>query len=183
MGIHMIHSILIYFGTYLFPFLLGMNGVSCYFPKKHPSEDILNNLSGVYANDRDIIYMQWSELFQITCKLDQCPHFREEYKAIRDYSPTDISNVSMLRGVSFRIGSEADCMSVCQNLSPQLHKHSDTVVIFTTCNHLDMSIMSLNTLKNAPDSFDLVVVDDHSIDGTPEILLKKVRGDFDFFFK
>jgi hypothetical protein len=169
----MIHMGMIYFRLYLVLSLL--QHVSSDLPDQHPSEDMLNNLSGVYADAKHLIYLKWSESSQVSCRLDHCPYFREDYDSIRDYTQTDISNVSMMHGISFRLGSEADCMSICQSLSPQQHKHSDTLVLFTTCNHLDMSARSLNTLKSAPDSFDLVIVDDHSIDGTPEILLKKVR--------
>ena len=49
----------------------------------------------------------------------------------------------------------------------------DTLLVYTTCNHVNMSIHSLESISSAPDSFDILVIDDHSIDGTVHILNKK----------
>ena len=48
----------------------------------------------------------------------------------------------------------------------------DTLLVYTTCNHVNMSIHSLQSISSAPDVFDIIVIDDHSIDGTTEILTK-----------
>jgi glycosyltransferase involved in cell wall biosynthesis len=42
-------------------------------------------------------------------------------------------------------------------------------------NHLDITILAINSLESTRDNFDILVVDDFSIDGTPEYLTKKVR--------
>lgn len=49
----------------------------------------------------------------------------------------------------------------------------DTLICFTTCNELKMTIESLEYIKKSLDMADLVVVDDHSIDGTVQYLQKK----------
>lgn len=49
----------------------------------------------------------------------------------------------------------------------------DTLLVYTTCNHVNMSIHSLESISSAPDLFDILVIDDHSIDGTVHILTKK----------
>jgi hypothetical protein len=66
------------------------------------------------------------------------------------------------------------CITICQNMMESLMKHSDTLFVFTTCNHLEMSVRSLESLQQSSDSFDIVVVDDHSIDGTVDYLIKHV---------
>ena len=49
----------------------------------------------------------------------------------------------------------------------------DTLLIFTTCNHISTTIRALKHLKFSLNSADLIIVDDHSIDGTVEYLVKK----------
>lgn len=49
----------------------------------------------------------------------------------------------------------------------------DTLIVFTTCNHIAMTIRALKHLKFSLRASDLMIVDDHSIDGTVEYLVKK----------
>lgn len=49
----------------------------------------------------------------------------------------------------------------------------DTLLVYTTCNHVNMSIHSLESISSSPDQFDILVIDDHSVDGTVQILTKK----------
>lgn len=58
-----------------------------------------------------------------------------------------------------------------KNYQPLLER--GTLLVFTTCNHVNMSIHSLESISSAPDEFDILVIDDHSIDGTVHILNKK----------
>lgn len=44
--------------------------------------------------------------------------------------------------------------------------NKDTLIVFTTCNHIDMTVLALEYLKHSVDVSDLVIVDDFSIDGT-----------------
>lgn len=55
----------------------------------------------------------------------------------------------------------------------QFKPSKDAVIIYTTCNQLNTSILTLGHLKHSLTHADLVVVDDHSIDGTEEYLTKK----------
>lgn len=133
--------------------------------------ELLYSQSGVYADEGDLVYMKEIDGAQVLCKLNRCPAFQLDYNIMREYALSDISNVSALHR---REGTDTECASTCQQLASERVKHSDTLVLFTTCNHLNMTMLSLNVLRSAPDSFDLIVVDDHSVDGTPEVLLKKV---------
>ena len=42
----------------------------------------------------------------------------------------------------------------------------DTLIVFTTCNHIEMTVLALEYLKHSLETADLIVVDDFSIDGT-----------------
>ena len=57
--------------------------------------------------------------------------------------------------------------------SQSVHSVHDTLLVYTTCNHINMTMHSLESLSSAPDSFDILVIDDHSVDGTVPILNKK----------
>lgn len=71
-------------------------------------------------------------------------------------------------------GFDDKCSNGCRDLVNSRHTHSHTLLVFTTCNHLDMSIHALQSLRSMSDSFDMVIVDDHSVDGTSDYLHKKV---------
>jgi GT2 family glycosyltransferase len=45
-----------------------------------------------------------------------------------------------------------------------------TLLLISTCNHVEYTVKFVESLKAVSDQFDLLVVDDHSVDGTPEIL-------------
>lgn len=42
----------------------------------------------------------------------------------------------------------------------------DTLTVFTTCGHLDMTVQALEHLVHSLDVTDLLIVDDFSLDGT-----------------
>lgn len=54
-------------------------------------------------------------------------------------------------------------------ITPRLN----TLLLLTTCNHLDTTVLVLSYLKQSLIDADLIIVDDHSTDGTVEYLLKK----------
>jgi hypothetical protein len=45
----------------------------------------------------------------------------------------------------------------------------DTLIVFTTCNHLDWTVLALEYLKFSLELADLVIVDDFSLDGTGKL--------------
>jgi GT2 family glycosyltransferase len=47
-----------------------------------------------------------------------------------------------------------------------------TLLLISTCNHVGYTVKFVESLKAVSDDFDLLVVDDHSVDGTPEILTR-----------
>ena len=53
------------------------------------------------------------------------------------------------------------------------HRKRDTLVVLTTCNFLKTTVLVLNHWKRSLDIADLIIVDDHSIDGTVAYLRKK----------
>lgn len=61
----------------------------------------------------------------------------------------------------------------CPPLSVNVNK---ILIIFTTCNHLSHSVLSLASIScNDPSTYDLLVIDDHSTDGTVAYLKKHVH--------
>ncbi len=54
-----------------------------------------------------------------------------------------------------------------------METESQILIVYTTCNQLPMTILSLQFLRNTDKLADLVVIDDHSTDGTVEYLRKK----------
>jgi hypothetical protein len=58
------------------------------------------------------------------------------------------------------------------SISP-ITSSSEILIVLTTCNKLSMTILSLQYLHNTAKIADIVIVDDHSTDGTVEYLQKK----------
>eukprot|EP01033_Poteriospumella_lacustris_P005885 gene5885-4227_t len=58
-------------------------------------------------------------------------------------------------------------------LSIGVHSKREILIVVTTCNQLSMTIMSLQYLRNTGKVADVVVIDDHSTDGTVEYVKKK----------
>jgi glycosyltransferase involved in cell wall biosynthesis len=56
---------------------------------------------------------------------------------------------------------------------PRASPTRDLLIVFTTCNLLSMTVLALDYLGHSLDVADLVIVDDHSVDGTVEYLIKK----------
>ncbi len=54
-----------------------------------------------------------------------------------------------------------------------LSKLKEMLIVFTTSNHLKMTILALEYVKHTLGDADLLIVDDASIDGTVEYLTKK----------
>lgn len=57
--------------------------------------------------------------------------------------------------------------------APEIVAQKDTLIVLTTCNHLDTTIFALQYLRDTRDYADLLIVDDYSVDGTTEYLTKK----------
>lgn len=58
-------------------------------------------------------------------------------------------------------------------LSIGVYSKREILIVYTTCNQLSMTIMSLQYLRNTGKVADVVVIDDHSTDGTVEYVKKK----------
>lgn len=99
------------------------------------------------------------------CRLSNCVMT----DAIFEYGLLEINKLRDAKEMSLEY-----CNSMCEIMNKSFLKRSDTLLIFTTCNHIDMTTHSLNSLRYAPDSFDIIVIDDYSVDGTVEYLVKRV---------
>jgi hypothetical protein len=153
----------------LLPSLISAHSNALNEPASSPSP----SLSGLYLLDDDLRLVYLSEKggkFSY-CAVDQCSIFNSPLSAVlSDYNASKLpAKYSQLRS------SVSECADICKTLELASKKKSDTLLVFTTCNHLNMSVLSLQALRHAKDSFDLVVIDDHSKDGTAEYLRKKVK--------
>ena len=113
-----------------------------------------------------------------------------------------ISNIKMSKYEACQAQSLFDLFQISQNdrvnlssLYPDLHSHGDgdimhnlsifpqgkstspskaeMLIVYTTCNQISMTILSLQFLRNTDKLGDIIVIDDHSTDGTVEYLRKK----------
>jgi hypothetical protein len=57
--------------------------------------------------------------------------------------------------------------------TPYASMPKSILIVLTTCNQLNMTVLALDYLKGAFIEGDLIIVDDHSIDGTPDYLIKR----------
>lgn len=72
------------------------------------------------------------------------------------------------------IDSKLDFVSYFPGIKHKMpKKRSEMLLVFTTCNQLEVTILSLQHLKNIESLIDILIVDDHSTDGTVEYLRKK----------
>ena len=55
----------------------------------------------------------------------------------------------------------------------RLAKVTDTLLVVTTCNHIDVTMRMVESLEQTEDDYDLLFVDDMSSDGTPEFLAQR----------
>eukprot|EP01038_Epipyxis_sp_PR26KG_P010841 gene10841-14552_t len=60
-----------------------------------------------------------------------------------------------------------------ENVTKKPKVKKEMLIILTTCNQLKMTIFALEYLKSSHEDADFLVVDDHSVDGTVDYLVKK----------
>ena len=104
-----------------------------------------------------------------TSVVDACRGALHEYK-IKKYAEVKMIDIGNINS-SF---SPEECSYIQNRLEQVAQTKSDTLVVFTTCNHLEMTVKSVDSLKRSRDHFDILVVDDFSVDGTVEYLIKQV---------
>lgn len=110
------------------------------------------------------------------CNLMDCPKDTIVSAVLPVIVPLDQSaNVAFRAQALTHLGNQK-CSAICSIADDHLKRHSDILVIVTTCNHIDATMDALSTLRDNSDKFDLVIIDDYSIDGTSDILIKHVWG-------
>lgn len=87
------------------------------------------------------------------------------------FNAPSLDSVSLVRP---RHGSSPPCdPALCsQKLHAQTRKN--TLIVFTTCNFIEYSVRGLGYLLGATQRSDILIVDDHSTDGTRQYFIKKV---------
>jgi hypothetical protein len=120
------------------------------------------------------IYISQTENGPGKCNLMDCP----SNTVVSAVLPVILS-LDQLTSVEFRSQAASHlsiekCSEICNTASNLLKSHNEVLVIVTTCNHIAATLEALSTLRDNSDSFDLVVIDDYSVDGTADILIKQV---------
>ena len=141
--------------------------------------EYISTYAGVYIDDngRDIIAVtpHNERANQIgRCVLTNSSWMRSYGVALGEYNIKSYSDIVMRINKQNSNFSAADCSRVQSRLEQEAKTLADTLVVFTTCNQLRMTVRALSSLQSCQDQFDLLVVDDFSIDGTVDYLMKKV---------
>jgi hypothetical protein len=134
-----------------------------------------SSLSGFYLKDDSIVYLEEKGTKSSYCDVDRCSIFNSPLSVF--FRNTNASSTTLPQKYTSSPNSINECVQICQSLDQAVTKSSDTLLIFTTCNHLPISVRSLRALSSrhvsSEDSYDIVIIDDHSIDGTPDYFKKK----------
>lgn len=110
------------------------------------------------------------------CPLAKCEHherYAEIYGLYGDLPPAHDKLKDVARQVNVTF-DPASCADYCSHLDASYRRHSEMLVVVTTSNQFEMTSKLLQSLNSVTDLFDLLFVDDYSVDGTPEYLIKKV---------
>ena len=142
--------------------------------------EYISTYSGVYVDDNggDILAVSLHPdraNESGSCVLTESKLMRSYGFALREYNITPYSDIKARINEHNRHFSAEDCSHIQSSLEQGAKTTRDTLVVFTTCNHLEMTVISIKSLERSRDRFDLLVVDDFSIDGTADYLIKKVR--------
>lgn len=93
---------------------------------------------------------------------------------MKDQNPTIIiDNWKGWIGRSFENNFAVSSLSSSPTSSSTSQQRKDTLIVFTTCNQLKMTMYALEYIKPALAYADLLIVDDYSVDGTVDYLTKK----------
>jgi hypothetical protein len=134
-----------------------------------------SSLSGFYLKDDSIVYLEEKGSDSSYCDVDRCTIFHNPLSIF--FHETNASSTPLPQKFLSSPNSINECVKICESLNHVTTKSSDTLLIFTTCNHLPVSIRSLQSISSrhasSDDSYDIVIIDDHSIDGTTDYFKKK----------
>ena len=141
--------------------------------------EYISTYSGVYVDDNGVDILAVSPHPERanesgSCVLTKSKLMRSYGVALREYNIKPYSDIKTQINEHNRDFSAADCTRIQTRLEQAAKTSHDTLVVFTTCNHLEMTVLSINSLESSRDQFDLLVVDDYSIDGTTDYLIKQV---------
>jgi hypothetical protein len=132
----------------------------------------LNSLQGIYQDDNGIpVHLKRTETNVLSVSSIQSIHNNIDLRQVyRYYDLIDYTRHDPLSKWPIVKNLRSNHPFESMDLQPF---ERDTLLVYTTCNHVNMSIHSLESLSSASDKFDILVIDDHSIDGTVDILIKK----------
>ena len=73
--------------------------------------------------------------------------------------------------IEFDVGCDYICAQVHDAMTA---RPSNPLLIITTCNHIASTLGLVESIEKNGDNFDVLFVDDNSVDGTPQYLAKRV---------
>jgi hypothetical protein len=130
-------------------------------------------LAGVYNKSNTIVAatMDSNDIGGF-CPLNEVDFNYDAYSLLlHEYGIPDFKDINW--GKLDKQLSPTQCNQTLGNFVNSIKVRKELLVILTTCNHLDMTIATLHSLEKVNDQFDILVIDDHSVDDTITYLRKK----------
>ena len=140
-----------------------------------PDDDWVNSISSEIPDYviHSGIYIGRTQSSHGKCNLYECPTKLIPWDILPSTVPSRQHDHMLHRTHSIDNLPSMECDEICHVVESRLRSHEKMVVILTTCNHIAMTLEALQTLRDNSDHFDMIIVDDYSIDGTTDILIKQ----------
>ena len=135
-----------------------------------------NAISYLYGATPTSAAKNATQLKASICPLKRCEHHQLYSEIYSLYGGIHLA-AEKLKDIARQVNISYDaatCAHYCGRLHASFRRHNDMLVVVTTSNQFEMTAKLLQSLNTVKEPFDLVFVDDSSVDGTPEYLVKKV---------
>jgi hypothetical protein len=139
--------------------------------------EYFNSINGIYIaeNNQDIVVL--TEHYERPDETGYCVINSSDAlgsSGLHEYNLKSYSKVASSASVDNREFSSEDCAIMNSRFEKDAKTKQDTLMVFTTCNHLEITVLAIASLERGRDKYDVLVVDDYSVDGTPDYLIKQV---------
>jgi hypothetical protein len=130
--------------------------------------DMMKSMEGLYSCSNRLCHLSFSNATAMNARLRVLPYY------ISDISPTE--NFPSIRSIN-NILSTSTIQPQMEMIDQQMiyrYGQAKTLVVLTTCNQLKMTKQAVDYLRESlNNNYHVVIIDDHSIDGTPHYLSKR----------
>lgn len=142
------------------------------------TREYFNSLSGFYIAENNVDIVVLTEHYERPDEGGYCLVASAAdglgSLGLSEYNLKSYTEIGWDAGINNRQFSNSDCSIINSRFESAAKTIHDTLVVFTTCNHLEITILAIDSLERSRDKFDVLVVDDFSVDGTPDYLIKQV---------